>query len=399
MKKHTIGWIVLFIYCLLVLPVYADSTNGIGATSGTCGSRLTWELSDDGTLTITGTGAMSNYDYSIGPPWEAKKGFIKSIVINEGATTIGDYAFDGCDNLTSISFPNSMRTIGDYAFHECYRLKSVILNEGMTGIGSYAFGYCVELTSITFPESLETINSCAFIRCDALSEITLPGNVAQMGWYAFGECGYLTEVTLPAVITTIPDYGFTSCNLEELIIPEGTVSIGSSAFSWNAGLSIVHIPSTLENISAGAFNGCSSLTDVYYSGTQAEAEAIQIGTENNYLSTATWHFTSEPTPPPTPIPEPSFDTMTLPSNLTTIESEAFAGVSAKVIIIPDTVETIESLAFANNPNLEVLYFEGSPYSIAADMLSGSNGVTVSVIRGSYAENWAKARGLDIEYHE
>ena len=119
------------------------------------------------------------------------------------------------------------------------------------------------------------------------------------------------------------------------------------------GLIIVALPSSMEEIASGAFSGCSSLTDVYYAGTQAQVEEILIGTNNTYLSSATWHCTgnTEPLEPPQPDP-----ILTLPSFLTTIESEAFSGVAAQKIIIPDCVDVIESYAFANCNNLELLYF-------------------------------------------
>jgi len=160
-------------------------------------------------------------------------------------------------------------------------------------------------------------------------------------------------------------------------------------------LTTVYLPSTMEEIASGAFSECSSLTDVYFSGTQAMAEEILIGTNNTYLSSATWHCTGIPEPPEPPQPSP---VLTLPSFLSTIEEEAFAGVSAEKIIIPASVDEIESKAFANCPNLEMIYFEGSPYSIANDILYGCENVTISVSQGSSAEKWATRRGYTVVYH-
>ena len=141
--------------------------------------------------------------------------------------------------------------------------------------------------------------------------------------------------------------------------------------------------------SAAAPINCDNLSDVYFNGTQAEAEAIPIGTGNTCLSSATWHFNGNPQ---------STGTLTLPAVLATIESEAFAGVGAKTIVVPASVDEIRSRAFANCTNLETLYFEGSPFSMASDILSGCNNVTVSVVQGSSAERWATRYGFPVVYH-
>ena len=174
-----------------------------------------------------------------------------------------------------------------------------------------------------------------------------------------------------------------------MTIPEGISSIGEYAFYSNNPLTTLYLPSTLENVSSSAFGGCTNLTDVYFAGTKAQAEAILIGTGNTCLSSATWHFNGNPQ---------STGTLTLPAVLATIESEAFAGVGAKTIVVPASVDEIRSRAFANCTNLETLYFEGSPFSMASDILSGCNNVTVSVVQGSSAERWAKRYGFPVVYH-
>ena len=90
-------------------------------------------------------------------------------------------------------------------------------------------------------------------------------------------------------MTSVPFWGFSGCVISELTIPEGITSIGEGAFNSNSTLTALYLPSTVENISTNAFGGCNNLSDVYFNGTQAEAEAILIGTGNTYLSSATWH--------------------------------------------------------------------------------------------------------------
>ncbi len=188
-------------------------------------------------------------------------------------------------------------------------------------------------------------------------------------------CPNLQTVKLSSGMTGIPSGGFYDRAISELTIPEGISGIGQNAFYSNP-LTTLYLPSTLENVSSSAFGSCSNLTDVYFAGTKAQAETIQIGTGNTCLSSATWYFNGNPQ---------STATLTLPAMLATIESEAFAGVGAKTIVVPASVDEIQSRAFANCTNLETLYFEGSTFSIASDILSGCGSVTVSVVQGSSAE--------------
>ena len=104
---------VLFVAILL----FRSSVSSAEAISGTCGSCLNWNLSDLGILTITGTGAMDDYTPTSTPPWEARKGSITKIIIGDGVTTIGDYAFDNCRNASEIEFGEGLVSIGKYSFH------------------------------------------------------------------------------------------------------------------------------------------------------------------------------------------------------------------------------------------------------------------------------------------
>ena len=367
-----------------------DESQGIGATSGTCGSKLTWALSNDGTLTISGTGTMSNYTASSGSPWEARKSSIKTVVVGSGVTSVGDYAFNGCINLTAVNLSDGLKTIGNYVFNNCDSLVSITFPDTVTSIGSSCLRDCDKLRNVTLSNTLDSIGAYCFYNCDSLSSIELPDSITVIGPEAFETCNNLQTVKLSAGLTQISRECFYTCAIVELTVPEGIAVIGESAFSYNSTLSTLYLPSTLENVSSGAFSNCRNLSDVYYAGTQAEAEAVQIGTGNTYLSAATWHFTY--TPPQI------VTTLVLPNMLTTIESEAFSGIGAQMIVIPASVDEIESRAFADCPNLETLYFEGSPYSIAADILAGSKNVTVSVLQGSSAEKWAKRVGLSVIYH-
>ena len=148
------------------------SVSAIYAQSGTCGDNLTWTLSN-GTLTISGTGAMEDYYYgSSSAPWYDYHSSIRSVIISDGVTSIGSSAFYGCSSLTSVTIPNSVTSIGGSAFAYCSSLTSVTIPNGVTSIWSYAFSDCTSLTSVTIPNSVRLIIARAFYKCSSLLSIT-----------------------------------------------------------------------------------------------------------------------------------------------------------------------------------------------------------------------------------
>ena len=163
---------------LLLLILTLFSFSAIHADdNGSCGDNLTWKFtSSDGTLTISGTGNMTNFgDYRY-VPWGSLRYEIKKVVIADGVTNIGNNAFDMCNNLTSVTIPNSVTSIGNNAFNACKSLTSVEIPNSVTSIGDHAFNSCSNLTSITIPNSVTSIESWAFLSCKALSSITFKGS-------------------------------------------------------------------------------------------------------------------------------------------------------------------------------------------------------------------------------
>ena len=147
---------LLLITLLVSLSAYAEKT-------GTCGDNLQWKLTDEGVLTITGTGEMQNWEESA-RPWLPYSN-VKQVIIGDGVTTIGKRAFSGCSSLTSVTIPNSVRTIGSSAFSNCRALTSITIPNSVTEIGPSAFSDCRSLTSITIPNSVTTIGGNAFSDC------------------------------------------------------------------------------------------------------------------------------------------------------------------------------------------------------------------------------------------
>ena len=194
-----------------------------------------------------------------------------SFKIPNSVTSIGDYAFSRCYNLTSIDIPDSVTSIGACAFDQCTSLTSIVIPDSVTTIGSYLFDGCTSLTSVTFGENsqLTTIGEGAFLSCENLTSIDIPDNVKSIGDSAFVECYSLTSVRFGenSRLTSIGDYAFAGCSLTSIVIPDSVTTIGSRAFY-----------------------GCTSLTDVYYTGTEEQWNNIAIGSDNDDLLNATIHF-------------------------------------------------------------------------------------------------------------
>jgi len=223
LKKRFLSILLTAVLLCAVPLVLVDTAY---AASGSCGDKLTWSLSDDGTLTISGKGAMDNYkfdgydymanSYYTDAPWDAyryyrdsRSYYIRSVVIENGVTSIGDRAFYGCANLSSVTIPSSVTSIGEYAFYDC-RLASVTIPSRVTSIGSNAFEECEYLTSVTIPYGVAEIGERTFYNCKALTSVTIPGSVTSIGESAFDSCYKLTSVTIPGSVTSIGEYAFYS---------------------------------------------------------------------------------------------------------------------------------------------------------------------------------------------
>ena len=290
---------------------------------GDCGINVTWKLTGDGTLIISGTGRISNYSHDNNAPWYSCRAYIKRVVIQQGVRAIGDRAFWDCSGLTSVTIPDGVTSIGDYAFAYCVSLTSATIPEGVTSIGWSAFENCTALTFMTIPEGVTSIGNSAFSGCTELTSITIPEGVTSIGNFAFRGCSGLTSVTIPSSVTSIGGSAFSGCTgLTSVTIPDSVTSIGWSAFENCTALTFmtipesvtyisgevfsncvrlarVTIPKSVTEISSKAFYYCDSLTDVYYAGTAADWAKISISEGNEDLLAAALHCK------PTPLTAPS----------------------------------------------------------------------------------------------
>lgn len=271
--------------------------------SGMCGDNLTWTLNDDGVLAISGTGVIKDSAFdSTGEQPE-----IKTAIIGDGVTSIGNNAFFNCGGLTSVEIPDSVTSIGDGAFQGCSSLASVEIPNGITRICQNVFQGCSSLTSVTIPDSVTRIDFCAFNSCKSLSSITIPNSVTTIIQAAFSGCSSLKSITIPDGVATIDWFVFSNCSsLTSITIPDSVTTICSGAFSDCSGLTSVEIPDSVTSIGDGAFANCNALTDVYYGGSRAEWNKIGIGRNNDQLTGATIHYAkTDPTATPTQTPMPT----------------------------------------------------------------------------------------------
>ncbi len=216
--------------------------------NGTCGaegneSSVTWSLDSDGTLTISGSGAMWDYSTAnIGSkkraPWYEHKDNITTVIIEEGVTTIGTYAFWSCAQLTEITISATVTTIGDRAFMLCERLIQITIPQSVTSIGEGVFAGCSIITSVTLPNSISTIQEDTFMNCKSLTSLTIPEGVTTIGPGAFCNCTSLNSITIPEGVTTIGDMAFSGCtSLETIVIPSSVTTIGANVFDEVPGVS------------------------------------------------------------------------------------------------------------------------------------------------------------------
>ena len=157
--------LISLIALLVLLCGIAVAEGATIVASGDCStddSNVIWALDSEGTLTISGKGEMEDYVWISDVPWYSNRESIKTAVIENGVTSIGESAFYNCSSLSSITIPDGVTSIGNYAFGGCSSLSSITIPEGVTSIGDHAFSGCSSLSSITIPEGVTSIGEAAF---------------------------------------------------------------------------------------------------------------------------------------------------------------------------------------------------------------------------------------------
>lgn len=207
----------------------------------TCGEELTWSLSEDGTLTVNGTGTMYNYDFG-GAPWSKYSDKIKKVVIENGAETVGDKAFSELNALTSVELPESLRSVGDYAFCNDENLSEITnISPDLKIIGSYAFENMAWLISMRDTDPLVIVNDVLIDGTSCTGEVKIPAGTKIISSYAF--------------------YG--NADITSVNIPDGVRDIRQRAFENCTSLTKIVIPKTVNFIFSDAFNGCTKDLTIY----------------------------------------------------------------------------------------------------------------------------------------
>ncbi len=259
------------------------------ATEGDFGvnSCLHWEIStgvlSGKTLTISGTGAMPDFDFpngNLAPWWNYEalgmltsfgnfklEGELKKVVIKDGVTNVSNYALFFLPAATQVTLPDSVTSIGRYGIAMCSKLTGLSIPKGVTGIGD--FGLAGNgLTAITLPDGLQSLGRGAFDSCASLTNTTLPAAITAVPGKCFADCTKLLNVKYAGTVTAIGDLAFESCKaLTAAPIPETVTEIGASAFTGCTALTDVTIPAGVSTIPDGCFRGCTALADIDLPGT------------------------------------------------------------------------------------------------------------------------------------
>ncbi len=287
------------------LDSYVAQTSNVA--SGTCGDNLTWSLSSDYVLTISGTGEMDDYSWG-SSPWYSYAHNITAIEIEDGITHIGDFAFDNCDSVTKIEIPDSVTSIGNEGFYACRSITSIDIPDSVTSIGEGVFLSCESLESITIPNTITNIADSMFSGCHSLTGIDIPSSVTSIGEMAFNDCPSLKSIEIPVGVTSIGENVFMNCNglteinvsadnetyasadgilynkeMTTLIkcpeakegqidIPDGVISIENYAFYICTALTEIEMPESVTTTGYYTFFGCTGLISV-----KALNEKIEFG--------------------------------------------------------------------------------------------------------------------------
>lgn len=261
MKKRIFAMLLTLCILLGAAPAAFASTTVSHTVSSTCGENLKCVLDKlTGVLTISGTGAMSDN-------WHNNSFKDATVVVIEpGATTIGNGAFANFTELTSITIPDSVVSVGRVAFGNCPSLTNVVIPDSVTVIGDSAFSGCTNLTSAVLPKGITTIEREMFSKCEKMTSISIPNGVTTIGAGAFWRCKSLTAINIPDSVTSIGQNAFRESGLQSVEIPNGITTIAQFAFESCADLSSVTIPESVTKIESSAFSGCTSLTDIQIPG-------------------------------------------------------------------------------------------------------------------------------------
>ena len=400
-------------YEIVCKAKYEESENATASVtcrvivpSGYCGasgheSDVSWTLtgtSPDYTLTISGTGAMADYD-GINIPWKTYN--ITSIVIDQGVASIGEFAFANFNNLSSITMASSVTSIGVGAFAGCSNLAPVTIPSSVTSIGEFAFAECSNLTAISIPYGVSSIGTQAFHECSNLASVTIPAGVTSIGEGAFNNTA-LTSIEIPASVTSIGPSAFDGCSvLATVTVYAPSCTLGFNAFLDCNNLANIYVFSDLVDDYKAAWsayaNNITGMTPVA-SGTcgketpedvtwRLEGEAGHYGL---FISGTGAMTSSTPDEQPWSNYANDIETIVIGNGVTSIGMSAFFGYTAltSVTFAPESqLKSIDDYAFYDCSGLTSIEFPASVTSISAGAFYNCTGLSsVTFAPGSKLES-------------
>lgn len=449
MKKR-INMIFVAGLFLLVLMMLMGAAS---AESGTCGEHVTWTLDSAGTLTISGTGNMTDYGYNNAAPWGKN---IRTVIINEGVTSVGDYAFYSCGSLSTVTLPEGIVKIGRDAFFLCSSLGNIVIPHSVETIEYGAFdatnirslnipenvtsivlnngddtplyeiivspdnpNYCsadgvlytkdmrtllryprAKEGDFTVPDTVVTIAEKAFYACRGLTRLVISDSVKTIKSSCFSSCYNLTEIVIPTELENLTCYfTFSYCSsLSSIILPDCVTEIGNHTF-WNCtNLLCVTIPDSVTNIDSSAFENCPSglilnVTEGSYAETYAQSHNMEYSAQRIY------DYTISDGAATITGYSGNKKNVHIPELLggcpvVAIGGSAFSGdESIRNIVIPETVTEIGDNAFNGCVNLESIKIPRPVQSIGNGAFSGCSNLTIIGKKDSYAQAYAVDKAI------
>ncbi len=393
--KKTICAFLFFIILFAVFGLSGTASAAEVVDEGICGENLTWVLDDEGTLTVSGEGEMNDYESSGNAPWVAYKSDICSVVIEEGVTTIGNYAFRGCYKVENISLADGILSIGSGAFWGIGYVEFFLIPDSVTTVGWSAFRAMTSLVEISLTDNITELPDCLLADCTVLQSVYIAEKVKKIGDSAFFNCHALLEIIVDAENEYFCDLDGVLYSKDcskiikypsgrddtSFVIPDGVININVEAFDGNDFLESVIIPDTVEKIGRYAFSSCDGLLQI-----RIPASVKELGSEfvwscasltevvvdeaNEYYCTVDNVLYDEqqeqllfylPAKKDTSFTVPDtvksislrafydcafLENITIPAGVVTIGNDAFYSCSALLrVVLPDTVESIGQDAF------------------------------------------------------
>ncbi|GBU29381.1 leucine-rich repeat [Treponema sp. R8-4-B8] len=352
-------------------------------------------------------GGITNMGKDIYLSYENGNDYLVGITIGGNVKTIGNYAFDDCENLTGVTILDSVESIGNGAFRFCVNLSSVSIGNSLESIGEGAFFGCASLTGIIIPDSVTKIDRNAFSGCTSLSNVTIGKGVTSIEYQTFSGCTSLTDIIIPDNVTRIKTYtndgssygafsgckklanitigkgvtvieicAFSNCvGLVNITIPDSVTSIETSAFSNCVGLVNITIPDSVTSIETSAFFGCASLVNINI---PDSVESIGYGAFSGCTSltgitipnkvTSIGNYTFEECA--------SLVSATLSNNITSIGDSAFKGCTSLIdITLPNSITSIGDSAFKDCTSLIGITLPNSITSIGSEVFFSCTSLT------------------------